>query len=315
MLPTISVTKVVDGLGFGDGAVSFAEQAAIAGNEDLADRIDVIVHDANILTPVDAKAHDDGCGDGRAVATRTGAISSKVNGDVQTFGRSLHRPKVFGGGAMMATAMRIGTSDHQEALTDLFTDTIGELQVAGIDFGGHTHEDAEAPNSGCGAIDEAPAVIRAAGKYRDQITAVILQLVGTPEDTAAMQALTANLDTVFTRFAVMEQHIGGYQGATTMQAITDAGKVIKELAGVHREVCILLNMVPGYTVDQGFFRAQTDDRAQTFAVDVWRMQLLAKALYQDVQAQELALLSEFVYTLATASVLTVGDLPVYVINK
>ena len=317
MLPSIKTSKVVDGLGFGDGDVSFAAQASVSGNAALHKRIETIVHDARILVPVDATAHDDGCGDGRGVATRVGAISSKVNGKIQTFSRSLHRAKVFGGGATMATAMRIGTGDTNDTdmLAEVFTKAIAALQQAGIDFGGHTHEDAEAPNSGCGAIDEAPAVIRAAGTYRDQITAVIAQLLGQSGDPAAMQALTAQLDVVFNRFAAQEQHLGEYQGAVTMQAIADAGKVIKELAGAHSEVCIVLKMVQDYTVDQTFFRAQTDQKLQTFAVDVWRMQQLAQALYSDEQSQQLALLSEFVYTLATAAVLTKGDLPVYILNR
>jgi len=310
MVSTISVTKVTDGLGFGDGAVSYEEQASLAGNEDLRARMDSVVHNVNILVPIDLEAHDDGCGDGRAVAPRTGAISSKINGEVRVFSHSLNRAKVFGGGATMATAMRIGTGVSEVSLAQAFSEAIAELQHAGIDFGAHTHADAELPNSGCGAIDEAPAVLRAAGVYRAQITAVILRLLGQSDDDA-----TASLDIIFSHFAAMTEHIGAYQGAATVQAIIDAGKVIKELAGLHKEVCILLNMVPDYTVDQVFFRDQMSGRAQAFAVDVWRLQVLAQALYKDEPTRQTALLSELVYTLGTAAVLTKGDLPVYILSE
>lgn len=315
MTVKVMATKIADGLGFGDGAISFATQATISGNEGLGARVEAIVHDGRILVPVDAEAHDDGCGDGRPVATRHGAISSKVNGEIQTFSHSLHRAKVFGGGATMGAAMRMGTEDTTASLEAIFAAAVAQLRAANMDFGGHTDEAATPPSCGCGAIDKAPLIIAAASTYRDQITAVIMQLLGSSDDPAAVQPYAAQLDAIFTRFADVQQHLGEYQGVDTMRQIADAGKVVKELAGVHAEVCIVLNMVPNYTVNQAFFREQTGDKAQAFAVDVWRLRQLAQALYPDEQTQQLALLSEFVYTLATAAVLTKGDLPVYILNR
>ncbi len=76
---------------------------------------------------------------------------------------------------------------------------------------------------------------------------------------------------------------------------------------------IILNQVYCQTVNQKFIREATNDKAQVFAVDVWRLERIANGLYKDNYAmQNKALLSEVIYTLAAASVLTEGNLPVYV---
>ncbi len=313
MLKTISVAKVTDGLGFGDGTISRTALQTVSGNEDLPVIVDAAVHDLRILAHVDAEAQDDGCGDGRGVTTRVGAISAKVNGNVVQFTRSLFRAKVFGGGATMATAMLIGLGTSAEkSLTETFSDAVAQLSHAGIDFGAHTDDRAQAPNCDCGAIDSAPFILEAAAKYQVQITGVILILLGlNSNDAAAVQQLTNTLAAVFDRFADKTAHTEGYEGAAVLQIIIDAGKVVKELADDHREDSIVLNNVEGYTVNQGFVREQTGDRAQVFAVDVWRIKQLAAQLYTDPDEQQIALLSELVYTLATAAVLTKGDLAIY----
>jgi hypothetical protein len=76
----------------------------------------------------------------------------------------------------------------------------------------------------------------------------------------------------------------------------------------------VLNTVRACTVNQKLIREITDDKAQIFAVDVWRMQDIAGKLYDDRAAHQRAFLSELIYTLATAAVLTKGDLPVDVVE-
>lgn len=307
MPPELEVQKVSDGLGFGHGAISRETIESEAGAE-VATATDEAISSPKILTKVDTDEagkmlDDDGCGDGRGV--------KKVFDKFKTFTRSLHRPKVFGGGATMATASLIGTGKAAgQKLQRTFTSGIALLKKRRLGYGAHTADHVKNPDtdSGCGAIDNAPAIVEAAVTYKDQIRGVI-DLLGID---------TADLDEVEDNFAATAEANRGqvFSGKKVMGEVEDDGKVIKELAGPHIETRIVLNMIAGYTINQQFVRGKTGGKADVFAVDVWRLQQLAESLYPDDPAeQHKAFLSELVYTLATAAVLTKGDLPVYVIQS
>ncbi len=68
-------------------------------------------------------------------------------------------------------------------------------------------------------------------------------------------------------------------------------------------------------MNQGKIRRATDDRAQVFAVDEWRLRQIADKLYDIDEEREKAYLSMLVYTIATSATLTPGDLPVFVVSK
>jgi hypothetical protein len=105
--PEVSIVKVADGLGYGEGDISGVDN----GPEDLqaADRV---IESTDILQPVDVDDEtgkmitDDGCGDGRKVGWIRRFI--KRFGHVEDYKRSLNRPKVFGGGLVMTAVARIG---------------------------------------------------------------------------------------------------------------------------------------------------------------------------------------------------------------
>jgi hypothetical protein len=305
--PKVEVQKISDGLGFGHGSISREAIENEAGDE-VAAAVDEAINAPEILTKVDIDERgemldDDGCGDGRGVKT--------VFDKFKTFARSLHRPKVFGGGATMAAASLIGTGKAVgQKLQNTFTSGIALLKKRRLGYGAHTADHVKDPDndSGCGAIDNAPAIVDAAVTYKDQIRGVI-DLLGV--DTADLGEVEANFA------ATAETNRGqAFSGKKVMGQVVDDGKIVKELAGLHIETRIVLNMVEGYTVNQQFVRGYIGGKADVFAVDVWRMQQLAENMYPDEPAmQQKAFLSELVYTLATAAVLTKGDLPVYVIQR
>ena len=100
-----------------------------------------------------------------------------------------------------------------------------------------------------------------------------------------------------------------------MEEIIEDGKIVKELTGAHQEVAIVLNTVPGYTVNQQHIRSVSSEQAQVFGVDVPRLASVAERLYPESEdEQKRALISMVVYTLATAGTLTKGDLPVFVVS-
>jgi hypothetical protein len=310
MQPSVRIEKIADGLGFGRGDISRAAIEAETG--ETAQVIDEAIRSQEVLVPVDidettgAMIEDDGCGDGRPVRT----IHRKVAGVVQSFARSLHRPKVFGGGVTMAAASLIGLGQVAgKRLQDIFEAGVDLMKEHRVDYGAHTADYVKRPtDSGCGAIDNAPAIVEAAVTYQENIRAVL----------GLLNVDTSGLDSVEANFAAVAAANRGhdYSGRKVMDDIVDDGKVVKELVGRHIETRIVLNFVEGHTVNQKFIRARTGGKADAFAVDVWRIRRLAEKLFpNDPTAQHQAVLSELVYTLATAGVLTKGDLPVYSIRE
>jgi hypothetical protein len=304
--PEVKIKKACDGLEFGYGDISRKVIEGEAGIE-VIQATDEAINDPELLVKVDDEepgvlVEDDGCGDGRRVGRIFKGMIEKA--------RSLHRPKVFGGGATMATSTLIATGQGAKtALRDVFHAGINLLKDRGVDYGAHTADHVKHPDtdSGCGAIDNAPAIVEAAVTYREQIHDVI-ELLGI--DTEGLGGVEKD----FAIIAAANRN-EPYSGKSVMEEIVDDGKVVKELAGAHVETRIILNMVEGYTVNQELVRQKTGGKAEVFAVDVWRMKQLAEKMYDAPVEQHQAFLGELVYTLATAGVLTKGDLPVYTIQR
>lgn len=287
---TLQYTKIADGLGFGDGAISGAYLA-----DGSVQQLEALLNSDDLLVPVVApagKPMDDGCGDGRPVTV------------VPATGLR-QRPKVFGGGACMAVAAMIATGQAaSQALPTLFDRAIQTLQETGLFFGGHTDDAAEAPMSGCGAIDQAPHIIAACVAYRQQIT----------HSLEALGVDLTDIDDVFTAFEkylkALTQTEEAYSGRQIIDMLRQRGAEVRQLTGRHAEGCIILNTVADMAVNQSAVRTMDEQGVQAFTVDVWRLDVLASA-FADTHK---ALLGELIYTLGTAAVLTKGDLPVYVVS-
>jgi hypothetical protein len=299
----VEVTKLSDGLGIGEGSISGGEIGKAAGAETMT-RVDQAINSPNILVPVGVdgngkQVEDDGCGDGRFTAL------VKKGRDILK--RSLHRAKVFGGGATMATADRIGAGDTANmTLEEVFAASMDYMTSSQIDFGAHTGHSGNG-ECGCGAIDKAPIAVAFVAKYRDTIG----------KQFEALGVSTDGLAAVFDNFAAYAERIQGqsFQGRNVMEMIIDVGKIVKELGGPHKEARIVLNHVRGMTVNQQLVREASGGEVDIFAVDVWRMQDLAVRLHpNDEVAQTRAFQSMLAYTLAVAAVLTKGDLPVYAVQ-
>lgn len=305
--PRFVVQRISEGFGFGEGSISgHVENVEVLQSMDTA-----IEQNPDIIVAIDKDDHgkvidDDGCGDGRGVRLTT-RLGRKLE-------RSLNRAKVFGGAAAMTAASRIGLGKARNRnLNELFDDALDELDEKQIDFGAHTADHVapgrEEKDSGCGAIDGAPAIIPAAVKHENEIRGVI-KFLGSPDE---------GLDEVFDNFKDYGETIPSqpeYRGLRVVNRIKSMGKVLKELFGPHREKRIVINTVPGFTVNQALIREITGGKAQVFAFDSWRLEDIAAKLYpEDTSARQKALLSELVYTLGVASVLTPGDMPVYLIRQ
>lgn len=309
MLPQFySVKSVFDhGLGYGDASKpAFDDQAKQVGSDFVAAICNLMLT-GHILMPVGKlkngeTVNDDGCGDGRAtVSVFEGDVKHRV---------SLSRPKVFGGGAMMSTAMLIGLGYAEgDNLVDAFKGGMASLDEHKINYGAHTDNHCDDSHSGCGAIDNAPVVLQNIVKFRGNILKT-LQALG-------LGVSDEKLNSVLTNFVSYAKSISAqdYNGNLVVTEIKHKGKVVKELDGAHKELFILINDVAGTTADQSLIRDVTNGAAQIFDVDLWRLKELAKKLYGTTLESDEALVSELVYTLGVAATLTRGDLPVYIASS
>lgn len=291
------------GFGFGnDEKAGFDELAGKVGADFVTAAQNVIVS-GHVIVPISTTDQgqavaDDGCGDGREV--------SLVSQSGKTLKTSLHRSKVFGGGVMMTVASRIGLgAGVRDDLISLFDEAIEQLDKHKVDYGAHTDTHANGDQSGCGAIDNAPTILSNIKKFHENISQTLIDL--------NLGFRPADIESVLKHFESFVSKVdnGGYKSKTVVEAIADRGKVIKRLNGLHKELFVLLNMIPGTTADQSLIRAVTGGKAQLFDVDVWRLQTINDKLYEREPDRHIALLAQLVYTLGTAATLTKGDLPVY----
>jgi len=302
--PRFKVTRIIKGFEFGHGQIS-----GLATNNEVLELVDTLIHKSpDIIVPIDKDNEgrvlvDDGCGDGRAVLT-TFSLD-------HTYKRSLNRSKVFGGSATMATACLVGLGQAgKHALNDVFARAVKTLDKKGMSFGAHTDERMHGKNCGCGAIDKAPQILFASLKYEIPIRGVI----------TILSDYVSGLNDVYANYRTYIQHLASqpeYSGMEVMDLILNnkRSRVVKQLGGEHHERRIVLNTIRGYTINQRLIRDATQNEAQIFAVDVWRMQDIANKLYEgESELQHQAFISELIYTVATAAVLTKGDLPVDVIT-
>ncbi|GAC1571859.1 MAG: hypothetical protein NVS3B23_06460 [Candidatus Saccharimonadales bacterium] len=302
----MTVVRFTDGLGFGSGGISHNERKTHL-DEKTIQAVEAMINSPAILVALDvdkqgSPVDDDGCGDGRGTKRIFEGLDQRY--------RSLHRSKVFGGGSAMGVAAAIANGESTgKDLNTSFHESIENLKSKHIGFGAHTDEHSqEKPHDcGCGAIDKAPLVVQNVVQYRNEIRATL----------RALGIESVYEEEVLNTFQSYAQEITNqpYSGQLVADEIISNGKIVKELAADHREMYIILNTVPGMTVNQNSIRTISDDQVQTFAVDLWRVKELAEKMYPlDVAKQEKAYLGEVIYTLSAAATLTTGDLPVYIVS-
>lgn len=159
----VKVTRLAEGLNMGDGTIS--GQEALPEDLTLADRA---IESPDIVTAIDiddetqSQIEDDGCGDGRGVR-----LVTRFNRQLK---RSLNRYKVFGGGLVMAASSRVGLGEARgKTLTEVFVDSIDELDHKGLDYGAHTGRVVSEKDCGCGALDRYPQALENTVIYAEAI--------------------------------------------------------------------------------------------------------------------------------------------------
>ncbi|HEX5796993.1 MAG TPA: hypothetical protein VFX86_01235 [Candidatus Saccharimonadales bacterium] len=303
-----------EGLRYGKGGISVEKRLADP-EDDLTPEIMGLVEEeissGPILIPISRdKAGrtltDDGCGDGRAV--------NRIMRGVEFLKKSYNRAKVFGGGLTMGVAAEIGLGKAKRGIKSLYKSAARAFRDKGLDYGAHTDEGSNDKKCGCGAIDNAPAIVGNVDEYREFIKENVLALgevFGETDEPATDEVISNFID--YDRQQSNEDH----SGTEVMEVVAEEEKVVKELDSKlgHREVAIVLNLMEGMTVDQEAVRRASGGVAQVFAVDVPRLYKIANRRYNDPADRKKAVLSMLVYTLSTAATLTDGTLPVYVVKQ
>lgn len=286
------------GLGFGGGSIT-AESSSLETRK----LVEQAINSDNFL--VDIEMPGDGCADGRAC--------KKVIDPPGQQGGSI-RAKVFGGGAVMAAAAIIGKKSILNTFNAAYQQAITDLDKADVDYGAHSSDHTSKNDSGCGALDNTPAILENALKYQTEINNVISSLSNDSEQTSRIaKEVIANYQHFLARQSVTGEH---YSGRDILKKIASQGKIIRELSDDHKEVAIVINMdIAGKTANQSLVRQTTSSQAQIFSLDIPRLLQITAALNKDNHDRLLSFVSMLVYSLATAATLTRGDLPLWAVYK
>ncbi len=274
------------------------------------------------------------CIDGRLLA---GYLLESGLVDPAMVGRDLG-PQVPGGTPSAALIYRIINRNWQEKPT-LGNDIrlISKIyQAHGIRMGGHIdgHKADHLFDSGCGAIDNMPAIL-------DRITSpyAIGELKGLVRALMGDGFNPDTYDMVEGRMLLLESmrdfYFGKYDignGQSEFAFKKDAIQVLNEnaekehhpvakLTGDHHEHALVINLVKGTTFDRDRFWADNQGRVQLFNYDLWRSEDFANILYptnlrkqtpeqnrQHHIEQQPFLTARIMYAVATAMVLTDGSL-------
>lgn len=316
-----------DGLGFGEGGISVKEQVRTGIlTQEVPGHVDKLLTDDPLAFKA-VEVNDDGCGDGRPWTQ----VVQVVDGKIMQYNKSRLRAKVFGGGLVVASSMwrtiQGAPKPGEVALADrkFMADELAKREFS---HGAHSSDHASDGDCGCGAIDNYPLITRNATKYRSEITGILKAIYG--EEFADNHLAIEEAFEVYQSLTEDEEYFDGADGEASMEQILKSGAVIKELYGGHVEETIVINDVPGTTLDQQYFTQQVkaacveDIKPQTvqaFSVDVWRGRDIADivatvAAEQDPNCdiehlRQLAYADFLIRTLAVAGTLTAGDLPVY----
>jgi hypothetical protein len=206
-------------------------------------------------------------------------------------------PKVAGGTVHAALTQRIVDAENLRENLRFEEDikaVIKRFKDIGIGFGGHIDDNQHGLNTGCGAVDNIN---------------LILDRLQQPTHQEQLRGLA--------HLILAEAYDARY---IVREASAQSQESVPSLHGPHNEVGLILNFIPGTTVDTDRFSHDNDDEIQLFAWDIWHMYEEAQRLYdydmhQSVEAQRTAIDKRMKYVttrtllgISTLMVLTDGSL-------
>jgi hypothetical protein len=239
-------------------------------------------------------------------------------------------PKVAGGTAHAALTHRIVDSENlRENLRfeeDIKT-VIDRFKAIGIGFGGHIDDHQAGSNTGCGAVDNINLILDRLQRpqHQEQLRGLAQLILGEAyEGRYILNEVIGRmlyLDALKPRYMPKENNDPAGEflyKKTVVETIRRESAKSQEnvpaLIGPHNEVALVLNFIPGTTVDTDRFSHDNQNEIQLFAWDIWHMYEEARRLYaydmhESLETQRLAVDKRMKY-LTTRTLLGISTLMV-----
>lgn len=327
-----TVTEIAPiGYGNPDSAISYTKQLE---SGELSPQVDAraaeLMTSGELLVPVDER--DDGCIDGRPTESVLFLDDTNEFYERDADNHNHERAKVAGGGYITATAMRLGVGYKGQSINEDILETGSVLTSNEVYCGAHTGAHKHADGTDCGANDKLFTIFDTAAKFETEVSATtkaLLEVAGLDFKPEVFNQVMQNWQEI-TKDAAYSEGSTGPSRLEATQAIVEVAhtenqpdkplSVFKHLAGDHKEDYLVVNYVEGKTISQvkfadtlseDFPELASENLAQTFVVDAWRIVELAKASVEESEV-ETAIYAGVMYQVATAATLTDGSLRTFI---
>lgn len=228
-------------------------------------------------------------------------------------------PQTPGGTPAMTLAYRImnaGTLPEGKKFCDDLKDTISLCKKHGISFGGHIDDHSHGLNCGCGAIDKIPDIFQKIldPEFPQAVSVYLKAMLGGKFDASVMQDLIGRAGELSAQNGnYLEQTSDGdylYKKKVieTLEAEATNVQPVEELTGDHREIALVVNLVPGTTFDRDAFTKAQGSEIQAFNYDFWASEDFANKLFKSEKKRTEFLTIRAMLGIATAMVLTDGSM-------
>lgn len=301
-----------------EGSISFE---ALAVTEQEQQYYEKLLEDSYVLV---APGAPDRCGDGRATILLpenlgpTERLSMLDELKSQPLG-----PQLFGGTFGEALPFRLATNTPRGSLSayDDFVNLVEALREKDVDFvpGSHTDEQSSDSIIGCGKKDKHSQIMSKMANFglrpalEQQAGMLVADIVDGDTFKETFRRAIADIDELNLPDA-KPKYLGTGSDEQqfkhkVLQAVTDIdSEAAPEVKGPHKEAFIVINFIPGQTLNNNYFVNSVENKVQAFNVDFWRVVERAEILFaDDVYAKNRYLVTAAIDTIATAMVLTAGD--------
>lgn len=298
--PAIVLKETVPAPGLGDknSSISATRLEAEVEMRPLIQELKEITRSGECI--VTCNHHDDGCIDGRCANQLAFPNGSEFATKDVNDNTGNERAKVAGGGLMTSLSMFRALDEEAVSPEADITYIAAEFAKQGIYCGAHTgsHGSSENKKTDCGANDRFDEIINNVIANREAVS-VVTSLLMTYADVPFSQA-DMNKDVERWVEIVNDAYFMNSDGVTRLDAvregmltaqetITDDKKasVIKNLGGSHNEYELEVVCEQDHTFSQTKLRealtarhphTNPDKFPQVFALDLWRVKQLAKAI-------------------------------------
>lgn len=175
-------------------------------------------------------------------------------------------------------------TDDFNLISDI--DRINELfDKLGFVSGGHIDDHAPENMTGCGAIDRVPEILSKITdpNYQEQLRELTKQVLGDEYNGEVADAIVGrllSLEGMSDEYFKKDESGNLLYRKEAIKALQkDNPNGVSKLVGEHKEIAIVLNLIPGTTFHRDQFSVDNNNELQLFNYDFWRTLEVADALH------------------------------------